>query len=174
RCPSGSSPSRRRCRQRGWCRPAWRGYGWSGCRWVRSWQDPWSGALHGPAAHRFFPMPAAEGDIDGLLDGNLLALGEDPAGTVLTNHHRRLGAALADGANFAQRVGDGKQFARAGKELALEVGAQAEAHHRHVEPISDAGELPDLFGGEELRFIDKDAIHLGDIDVLAEGNIDAS
>ena len=47
---------------------------------------------------------------------------------------------------------------RAGKQLALEIGAQAEAHDRDVQPVGDAGELPDLVGREELRLVDEDAM----------------
>ena len=51
-----------------------------------------------------------------------------------------------------------------GEELALEIDAQAKGHHRDAEPVGDAGELPDLILGEELRFVDEDAI-----DLAAEG-----
>ena len=65
---------------------------------------------------------------------------------------------MADGADFAQHVGDGEELGRAGEELALEIGAEAEGHHRDVEPVGDAGELPDLVVGEELGLVDEDAI----------------
>ena len=32
-----------------------------------------------------------------------------------------------------------------------------------VEPVGDAGQLPDLVGGEELRLVDEDAIDLADL-----------
>ncbi len=56
-------------------------------------------------------------------------------------------------------VGNGQQRARAGEQLALEIGAQAVAHDRDVEPVGDAGELPDLLVVEELRLVDEDAMH---------------
>ncbi len=45
-----------------------------------------------------------------------------------------------------------------GKSRPWKVGAEAEAHHRDLEPVGDAGELPDLVGGEELGLVDEDAI----------------
>ena len=111
------------------------------------------------AAHFFFPVAAAERDIDVLADRHLFALSRHLAVGAEPHHHRRLAAAAADGAHFAQIVGDGQQRARAGKQLALEIGAQAVAHDRDVQPVGDAGELPDLLLLEELRLVDEDAMH---------------
>src|SRR5437016_3650034 len=84
---------------------------------------------HRPA-HFLFPMPAAERDIDVLADRHLLALLRHLAVGTEAHDHRRLTATTADGAHLAQIVGDGKQRARTGKQLALEIGAQAVAHDR--------------------------------------------
>ena len=65
-------------------------------------------------------------------------------------------------------VGDGEQRLGAGEQLALEIDAQAKGHHRDAEPVGDAGELPDLVVGEELRFVDEDAIDLAGEGLLAD------
>ena len=67
---------------------------------------------------------------------------------------------MADGADLAQFVGDGEEFGGAGEKLAPEIGSQAIAHDRDVEPVGDAGQLPDLVPGQELRLVDEDAIDL--------------
>src|SRR5690606_24843243 len=129
------------------------------------------GTFDGPAAHSFLPMLAAKGEIDGFFDGDLVAIGQHTAGQVLAHDHCGLGSACADGANFAQGVGYGQQFQRAGKELALEVRSQAIAHDGNIEPIGHTGQLPGLFAGEELGLIDKDAIDLGFLVIVADGLI---
>src|SRR5262249_39201889 len=160
------SPSRRRCRPPGWCRRASRACGWSGRPWARVCRS--FGSQHRPAADLLFPVPAAEGDIDGFGDGHLAALGADPALLVLPDDHGGLGTAIADGADLAQAVGDGEQGLRSRKELALEIDAEAEGHHRDAEAVGDTGKLPDLILGEELRFVDQYAVDLAGEGFLAD------
>ena len=64
---------------------------------------------------------------------------------------------MADGADLAHIVGNGEQRHRAGKQLALEIGAQSVAHDRNVDPVGDARQLPDLILAKKLRFVDEDA-----------------
>ena len=61
---------------------------------------------------------------------------------------------MADGADFPQHIGNGKQARAAGKHVALKIRAEAVAHHRNAHLVCDAGQLPDLCVGQELRFVD--------------------
>src|SRR5690606_9888913 len=102
-----------------------------------------------------------KGEINGFFDCNLVAIGEDTARHVLADNHGRLGAASTDGADLAQDIGYREELHGAGKELALEIGAQAIAHDRDLQPVGYPGEAPDLVAREELCLIDEDAIDLG-------------
>jgi hypothetical protein len=90
-------------------------------------------------------------------DLDLGAAGEDTATRVAADDHGGLAAAVTDGADLSHLVGEGEEGGRAGEELAAEVDAQAIGHHRDMEVIHGAGELPDLGGGEELRLVHEDA-----------------
>lgn len=79
---------------------------------------------------------------------------------------------MADGADLAQLVGDGEEGSGAGEELALEIRAQAEGHHRDAQPVGDAGELPNLLVGEELGFVDEDAVDFAGQRVLADAVVE--
>ena len=68
-------------------------------------------------------------------------------------------AAVADRLELDEIVGEGEQRAAAGKELALEISAQAVTKDRDFEHIGDIGELLDLGASEELGFVDQ---HAGD------------
>src|SRR5690349_1463121 len=105
-------------------------------------------------------MSAAERDIDRFLDRDLFAFGDGPTFHVATDDHGGFLAAMADGADFAELVGDGEERHGTGEELALEVGAQAEGHHRNFEPVGHPCKLPDLVAGKELSLVDEDAIDL--------------
>jgi hypothetical protein len=61
--------------------------------------------------------------------------------------------------------------ARAGEQVALEVGAQAVAHHRDAKPVGNARQLPDLLFLQELRLVDEDAVHIGVLVVLGDAGI---
>src|SRR5690606_19249184 len=96
-------------------------------------------------AHLLLPVPAAKRDVFLLpADFDLRALLDHLSVGAEAHDHRGLAAASADGAHLAQLVGDRQKRARAGKQLALEIGAQSVAHDRHVKPVGDPGELPDL------------------------------
>lgn len=98
---------------------------------------------------------------------------------VETGDHRRLAAAMADGADFAKLVGNGEQFPGGREKLALKIRAQAVGHHRNVQPVCNTGKLPDMVFGQEVGFIDENAgdgrfgiqgLHFGeDIGVSVEG-----
>ena len=104
------------------------------------------------------PVAAAQRNVTLLTaDGDLIALLQNVPFPIQPHHHRRLAPAPADGANFAQRVGDGQQSGGARKELALKVRPQAETHDRHAEPVRRTGELPDLALRKELRFVHQNA-----------------
>src|SRR6478735_2298798 len=113
---------------------------------------------HSLAAHQVVPMAPAIGDIF-LVAANLDlgALARDLALTVQAHDHRRLAAAMADGAHLAQLVGNRQQRHRAREQLALEIRTQTIGHDRNADTVGDAGELPDLPLIEELRLVDKDA-----------------
>ena len=103
------------------------------------------------AMHERLPVAAAIGDIFVIAaDVDLGAFADDLALGIEAGDHRGLAAAMADGADLAQLVGDGEQLLRAGEKLALEVGAQAIGHDGDVETVDDMGELPDLVAVEEL------------------------
>ncbi len=64
---------------------------------------------------------------------------------------------MADGAHLAQVVGQRQQRRRAGEQPAAEIDPQPVAHHRLAKVVGDAGQLPDLLLGQELRLVDEDA-----------------
>src|SRR5690606_14887072 len=67
--------------------------------------------LLGPTANRLFPVTAAQRDIFVVAaDVDLIAFGERLAVGTEADDHGGLGAAMADGAHLAQRVGDGEQL----------------------------------------------------------------
>src|SRR6185312_14159078 len=111
------------------------------------------------AAHLLFPVAAAQRYVNILADRHLLALPGHLAVGAKAHHHRRLVAAAADGAHLAQFVRQRQQSARAGKQIALEIGPEAVAHDRDVQPVGDAGKLPYLVVVEELRLVDEDAVY---------------
>ena len=61
---------------------------------------------------------------------------------------------------------------RAGEQIALEIRAQAVAHHGNAEPVGDAGQLPGLFLLEELRLVDEHAMNRGVLVMLGDAGIE--
>lgn len=66
--------------------------------------------LERPVAGGFFQWRRQSRNVDILADGNLVAIGEDPAIAAMADDHSGLGPAMANGADFAQYVGHGEQF----------------------------------------------------------------
>ena len=65
---------------------------------------------------------------------------------------------MADGFDFRQAIGPSQQVLAALEQVALEVGPKAIGEHRDGEPVGDIAQLPDLGLGQELGFIDQDAM----------------
>jgi len=71
--------------------------------------------------------------------------------------HGGFAAAVADGFELGEIIGEGEERAAAGKELRLEIGAQPVAEDGDIESVGYIGELFDLGAGEELGFVYEDA-----------------
>ena len=84
-------------------------------------------------AHGLVGLVAANFDLGTMFD--------DATKSVEAEDHCGLAATVADGLDFGQIVGPGKQVPAALKELALEVHAQPVAHDGQVEVVDEAGEL---------------------------------
>src|SRR5690606_1794664 len=122
-------------------------------------------------SHFILPVAAAQRDVNVLADCHLFALADYLPVRSEPDHHGRLAAAATDGAHLAQLIRYGKQGARTGKQVALEVGTQAVAHDRNVQPVGDACELPDLLFLQELRLVHKDAMDGGVLMSLGDAGI---
>ena len=109
--------------------------------------------------HGGTPVRAAQRDIF-LVAANLdlCTVPDHFASLILADHHGGLAPAMANGADFAQIVGDSQKPGAAGKHISLKIGAQSIAHHRNVQLINNLCQLPDLIIGDKLRLIDKNAI----------------
>ena len=77
--------------------------------------------------------------------------------------YRGLCPAVADGLDLQNAVRNLHQPTTAGKQLCLEVRAQAEAHHRQIVGVHDLPELVDLLAGEELALVHNNHIHLSQL-----------
>jgi len=64
---------------------------------------------------------------------------------------------MADRAHLAHLVGQRQKRGGTGEQLASEIDAQAVGHHRHIQIVDGAGQLPDLFAAQPLRLVDQHA-----------------
>ena len=67
-----------------------------------------------------------------------------------------------------ERVREREERGRARKELGLEVGAQAVAEHRDAEIVRHLAKLQHMALREELSLVDKDAMDLALLQLLAD------
>ena len=89
---------------------------------------------------------------------DLIALGDDIAVGADAGVRGRLAAAVADGFDLGNGVGQLKQSPAAGEELRLEIRPQAEAQNGQVLAVDKLPQLIDLLPGQELTFIDNDHV----------------
>ena len=120
-------------------------------------------------SHSEFEMSAAHGLV-GLVtsDFDLGTVFDYAAKSVEAEDHRGLAATVANGLDFGQIVGPGKQVSAALKELALEVRAESVTKDWNVVVVGDIAELLDLFADQELGLVDQDAMQR----VLCEDRFD--
>lgn len=107
-------------------------------------------------------MAAAQGNVFIIGPEHDLGAFPDDAVTVIAGIACRLPAAPAHGLDFLDLIGDGDQSFTAGKEIELEIGAQTEAQHRHLQIINDIGKMIDLFGRCKLDLINDDGMIASD------------
>jgi hypothetical protein len=110
----------------------------------------------------FVEVPSANGDVTIVsTDLDLFAIADRAAFGVDPQDHGRFAAAMADGFDFRQAIGPSQQVLAALEQVALEVGPKAISEHRDGEPVGDIAQLPDLGLGQELGFVDQDAMDAG-------------
>ena len=88
---------------------------------------------------------------------HLVALGNDIAVTD-TGINNGLCAAITNGLDLLNGIGDLHQPLRSGEQLCLEISPQTEAHNGDVIIIYDGAELIDLLGRHKLAFVQDDHI----------------
>ena len=101
-------------------------------------------------AHGLVGLVAANFDLGTMFD--------DATKSVEAEDHCGLAATVANGLDFGQIVGPGKQVPAALKELALEVRTQSVTKDWNVVVVGDIAELLDLFADQELGLVDQDTM----------------
>jgi len=91
---------------------------------------------------------------------DLIALGDDITVRTDAGIRGRLAAAVTDGLDFSDGVGQFKQPPAAGEQLCLEICPQSKAQNRQIFTIDQFTQLVDLLTGQELTLIDNDHIRL--------------
>ncbi len=110
----------------------------------------------------FVEVPSANGDVSIVsTDLDLFAVADRAAFGVDPQDHGRFTAAVADGFDFRKAIGPSQQVLAALEQVALEVGPKAIGEHRDGESIGDIAELAHLGLGQELGFVDQDAVDAG-------------
>lgn len=110
----------------------------------------------------FVEVPSANGDVSIVsADLDLFAIADRAAFGVDPQDHGRFAAAVADGFDFRKAIGPSQQILAALEQVALEVGPKAIGEHRDGESVGDIAELADLGFGQELGFVDQDAMDAG-------------
>ena len=110
----------------------------------------------------FVEVPSANGDVSIVsTDLDLFAIADRAAFGVDPQDHGRFTAAVADGFDFRKAIGPSQQVLAALEQVALEVGPKAIGEHRDGESIGDIAELAHLGLGQELGFVDQDAVDAG-------------
>ena len=84
---------------------------------------------------------------------HLGTFGDDVAVTIDTGIDGGLAAAIADGLDLLDLIGQLHQPHRAGEQAGLEIGTQAEADHRHIVIIYNGPQLLNLLGSHELALV---------------------
>ena len=103
-------------------------------------------------------MAAAEREIGFVAtDFHLIAFGQDVSLCVLADNHGCFAAAMVDLADLEHLICDGQECGGFRKERASEIDAEVVAKGRDIEIVDHAGQLPDLFDRQKLRFVDEDA-----------------
>ena len=112
-----------------------------------------------PGSHSEFEMFTAHGLV-GLVAPDLYlgSVLDDATKSIEAEDHRGLTATVANGLDFGQIVGPGKQVSTALKELALEVGAKTVAKDRNAVVVGDIAKLLDLFADQELGLVDQNTM----------------
>lgn len=113
-------------------------------------------------------LPADGFVFDGgvVVDDNLVAF-EDGDAVDAANIHHGFAAAVADGLELFKGMGELEKAFATGEAFAAEVGAQAVANAGDIVVDDRSKELVDLGGGQELRFVDKNAIEVTCSDGIA-------
>ena len=110
----------------------------------------------------FVEVPSANSDVSIVsADLDLFAIADRAAFGVDPQDHGRFAAAVADGFDFRKAIGPSQQVLAALEQVALEVGPKAIGKHGDRESIGDIAELADLGLGQELGFVDQDAMDAG-------------
>ena len=110
----------------------------------------------------FVEVPSANRDVTIVsADLDLFAIADRAAFGVDPQDHGRFAAAMADGLDFRKAIGPSQQVLATLEQVALEVGPKAIGKHGDRQSIGDIAELADLGLGQELGFVDQDAMDAG-------------